>query len=96
MPKIVVVLMGFLFVAFGRWLYANPQRLSPAYLPGANSTAMADLAKFLGIAAVFAGGSALIFSLLGVFIDGFIELIIALPACFVFTWFCFRSQRGQR
>jgi len=57
---------------------------------------MADLAKFLGIAAVFAGGSALIFSLLGVFIDGFIELIIALPACFVFTWFCFRSQRGQR
>jgi hypothetical protein len=96
MPKISVVLMGFLFVAFGRWLHANPQRLVSSYWPGANSTAMVDLAKFLGIAAVFVGSSALIFSLLGIFIDGFTEVIIALPACFVFTWFCFRSQRGQR
>ena len=96
MPKIVVVLMGFLFVAFGRWLYANPQRLSPAYLPGAHSTATSDLAKFLGIAAVFVGGSALIFSLLGIFIDGFVEVVIALPAALAFTWLCFRLQPGQR
>jgi hypothetical protein len=93
MPKVVVVLMGFLFVVFGRWLYANPQRLFPAYLPGANSTAMLDLARFLGILAVFVGGSSLMFSLLGMFMDGFLEVIIALPVSFVFTWFCFRSQR---
>ena len=96
MPKIVVVLMGFLFVVLGRWLYDNPQRLSPAYLPGANSTATLDLARFLGILCVFVGAASLIFSLLGMFMDSFVEVIIALPASFVFTWFCFRSRRGQR
>jgi len=90
MPTIVVVLLGLLFVGLGNWLYRRPEKLAPQSWPGASSGAMTDFAKFMGIALVFVGASAALFSLLG----GVAQLLV-LPISGVITWGCFRSKRRK-
>jgi len=92
MPKVVVLLMGCLFIGFGRWLYRNPQKLAPRHWPAANSGAIDDLAKFMGIAFVFVGASSALFAVAASFVGAFAQFVV-LPVSIVITWICFRSQR---
>jgi hypothetical protein len=96
MPKIIVFILGCVFIVFGRWLYANPRILAPSWWLGANSGMMRDLSRFMGIAFVFVGAASATFSIAAVFLGEFLQFILALVCASAVTWVSFRVGIHKR
>jgi uncharacterized membrane protein len=92
MPRIIVFILGCLFILFGKWLYANPRILAPSWWAGANPGRMKDFSRFLGVAFVFAGAASATFSIAAVFLGGFVQFILALVCASTVTWVSFRAE----
>ena len=89
MPKVMVILVGCIFVGFGRWLYSNPRRMTPDWWPGANSKTINDFSRFMGIAFVFVGAASASFAITELFVGGLAQVILALACASTITWASF-------
>jgi len=95
MPRIAAFFLGCIFIALGRWLYSSPRMLVPGWWPGANSAAMKDFSKFMGIALVFIGASSAIFSVAWI-LGGVTQFIAWLLGAPTITWLCFRGADRKK
>lgn len=91
MPTFVVVIVGVLFIALGRWVYERPQMIIPKWSwPRPESQSGEDFARFFGVLGVFVGTQIAVTLINGSLFHGFGDPIFSLGIAFAVTWANFR------